>query len=342
MSHWIAPVFLPHAGCPHRCVFCDQAAIAGSPSAPTPAEVGRRLELLFAPDRGRRPGRVRQIAFFGGSFTGLDGSLQEAYLRVAGEHRKRGRIDSVRISTRPDALPEARIRFLAERGVHTIELGVQSLSDTVLEASRRGHRSVDSVEAIERVRRAGLEVGAQIMLGLPGDTGRQSLETADALCALKPDFVRIYPTLVLRGTELAERTRAGRYVPLGLEAAVSLAAEVLGRFAAASIPVIRIGLHQTEDLRGTAVAAGPCHPAFGYLVRARLYYKTMCSVLGKTQSRGGGALLFRIHPRDRSLFSGHRRSHHLRLEREFGVREIRVEEDCTLARGAVEVAPADN
>jgi histone acetyltransferase (RNA polymerase elongator complex component) len=339
MRPWIAPIFLAHLGCIHRCVFCNQYEITGSPCAPTPQGVRERLESFFRARKDRRPASVRQIAFYGGSFSRLNVALQEDYLGIAREYVQRGWVDSIRISTRPDALSEGQITLLRRGCVRTVELGIQSLSDRVLAASRRGHSRRDSLEAIGRLREAGFEVGAQMMLGLPGDRGAESLETAEVLCAVKPDFVRIYPVLVLRGTELAARMQEGLYRPLDLEEAVSLGARLLERFDSASIPVIRIGLQETDGLgpQGGSVLAGPHHPAFGHLVRSSSYYRKMLSALAQRPS-SSASIRFRIHPRDRSLLCGHQGIHAPLLRRESGVSTIEIEEDESVPRGHVECA----
>ncbi|MCP4600896.1 MAG: radical SAM protein, partial [Proteobacteria bacterium] len=180
--------------------FCNQSLITESASPPSPAEVGEQLNTFFQ-SRKRVLAKQRQIAFYGGSFTGMEESLQEAYLEVAQPYLRQGLVDSIRISTRPDDLSAKQLAFLVKRGVRTIELGIQSLSDTVLQASRRGYTTEQALEGIYQVQHMGLEVGAQIMIGLPGDTGSESLETVEMLSELKPDFVRIYPLLIFSMTD---------------------------------------------------------------------------------------------------------------------------------------------
>jgi histone acetyltransferase (RNA polymerase elongator complex component) len=336
-SPWIAPVFLPHLGCPHRCVFCNQHLVSRTAFPPTPGEVRSRLDLFFQA-RKRPEGRTRQVAFFGGSFTGMELRRQREYLGVAREYLAQGRIDSIRVSARPDELGKEHLLFLREQGVATVEIGVQSLSDRVLEASRRGCSAAHAIEAIQTVRESGLEVGAQIMVGLPGDSGKECAETVETLSDLRPDFVRIYPLLVLRGTELARRYRQGLYRPLDLQEAVSSCARLLERFERASIPVIRIGLQNEETLEweGGGVLAGPLHPAFGFLVRSFLYRQRLLRCLPEERSSGSAGICFRIHPKDRPLFSGHRRETIRVLRERAGTEEIAVEEDGRLPRGGME------
>jgi len=331
-SPWIAPVFLPHAGCSHRCVFCNQHLISRSGSLPAPDEVRARLDRFFRA-RKNHPGRRAQVAFFGGSFTGMDAGLQQAYLEAAGTYLRQGQIDSIRVSARPDELSEDRLRLLRRHGVGTVEIGVQSLSDPVLQESRRGCTARDAVEAIHRTQEFGLETGAQIMVGLPGDSGAEALETAEELAGLRPDFVRVYPVVVFPQTELARRFREGRYSPLDLPGAVRLCARLLERFERWSIPVIRIGL-QIEEGMETSALAGPLHPAFGFLVQSFLYRERLLRSLPEGRFPGDRAR-FRIHPADRPLFVGYRRETLRALQGRIGTDRITVVEDAGVSRGAV-------
>jgi len=268
----------------------------------------------------------------------VDAVLQREYLLAVRKFLARGWIDSVRVSARPDELNPERLAFLREHGVRTVEVGVQSLSDRVLEENRRGCTAAQALEAIRNVQAAGLEAGAQIMAGLPGDTGRECVATVDALCGVRPDFIRIYPLLVLRGTGLARRFLRGRYRPLDLAAAVALCAAMLARFRNASIPVVRIGLHHEEGLPGDrgGVLAGPVHPAFGFLVQAFLYRQALLRVLAVQGEPVPGGLCFRIHPGDRPLFSGHQRENLRMLQAITGTGNIKVVEDPQMPRGQVE------
>ncbi len=330
---WIAPVFIPHLGCSHRCVFCNQHLISRTASQPTPRGVRERLDRFFL-SRKHHGGRERQIAFYGGSFTGMDRDLQRAYLETARDYLRRGLIDSIRVSARPDELATDQLHFLREHGVKTVEIGVQSLSDRVLRESRRGCSARDAVRALRRVRESGLEAGAQIMAGLPGDSGAEGIKTAEDLAELRPDFVRIYPLIVFRETELAERFQSGRYRPLALQEAVSLCARMLECFERASVPVIRMGLQAEEGMEG-AVLAGPVHPAFGFLVKSFRYRQRLLNALPGKRLPGSG-VRFRIHPHDRPLFSGHRRENIRWLQARIGTEKVYVDEDERFPRGRVE------
>ena len=334
---WILPVFIPHLGCPHRCAFCNQHLASRTGSVPTPAAVRTRLDAQI-PRFGPGDGRRRQIAFYGGSFTGIDPGLQREYLLAVRGFLERRWIDSIRVSVRPDELQRDRVEFLRDHGVRTVEIGVQSLSDRVLEASRRGCTSAHAVAAIRSVQEAGLEAGAQIMAGLPGDTGRECMETVDVLCDVRPDFVRIHPLLVLPGTGVARLLRSGRYKPLDLATAVTLCAAMLARFRKAAVPVVRIGLHCQDAMQagGGGVLAGPVHPAFGFLVRSFLYRQALQLALAGRDAQVAAGLHFRIHPDDRSLFSGYQRENLRMLQAVTGTDDISVTEDPVMSRGRVE------
>lgn len=262
------PFFISHQGCPHTCIFCDQRTISGASGAlPTDEQIAERI-ALWRTTAGKRP---LEVAFFGGTFTALAEERQARLLDSLRPFLDNGILDSVRISTRPDYIDAGRVAWLAEQGVRTIELGVQSLDDAVLEASGRGHSAAASLDAIRCIKNCGLVAGAQLMPGLPGDTPAASLASLEQVIAAGADFIRIYPTVVLRGTELARRHAAGEYAPLSQERGVALCKLLLQRAMRAGIPVIRIGLQADHGLSMESVLAGCWHPALGQLVRSQLY-----------------------------------------------------------------------
>jgi len=262
------PFFISHQGCPHTCVFCDQRAISGASGAlPTAGQILDRI-ALWSSTAGERP---LEIAFFGGTFTALPQEAQAELLLPLQPLLENGTLDSVRISTRPDCIDEDHVAWLAERGVRTIELGVQSLDDAVLAASGRGHTASDSLAAIRCIKKSGLQAGAQLMPGLPDDTPASSLSSLEQVIAAGADFIRIYPTVVLKGTELARRYAAGEFTPLTLDRGTYLCKILLQRAMQAGIPVIRIGLQADQGLDDESVLAGCRHPALGQLVRSGLY-----------------------------------------------------------------------
>ncbi len=293
------------------------------------------LERLVSFDRKGTEG-LRQIAFYGGSFTGLPLSTQEAYLRTARRFIEEGKVDSLRVSARPDELSQGSICFLYSHGVRTIEVGVQSLCDEVLEKARRGHSAADAVGALARVREAGIEVGAQLMVGLPGDTRDGALETARGIIQAKVDFVRLYPVLVMRGTDLEDLYAHGWYRPLEIDEAVDLCKELVVRFEEACIRVIRIGLHNERHLTdgGGLCRAGPFHPAFGDLVRSAIFFDKVAGLLA-SMPLPQKVVCLSVHPQDRPLLHGHKNENIVRLMRRFDLEGIRVLSDPCLPRGTV-------
>jgi radical SAM superfamily enzyme len=223
----VIPVFIPHQGCPHTCVFCNQHGISGqTDTAPvTPGQVKDIIEQWLA----RSPGRIAegaQVAFYGGSFTGLARSRQKELLDAVAPFFDAGRVREIRLSTRPDYVDAATVAFLREQGVTIVELGVQSMDQQVLDACGRGHTPGQTIEAVRLLRQGGMQVGIQLMIGLPGETTRSFLLTVKEAGRLRPDFVRIYPVLVLRGSKLAALLEQGGYRPLSLGKAVARAARM--------------------------------------------------------------------------------------------------------------------
>lgn len=259
----ILPIFVPHAGCPNDCVFCNQKRISGS-LFPASGDMVRAA-LGSVP-----PGTGLELAFYGGSFTAIEESVQTELLDAAQPARADGRIASIRVSTRPDAINRPILERLRFYGVETIELGAQSLCDEVLYLSGRGHTRADVVNASRLVKSQGFSLILQMMTGLPGDTPERSLDTAREIITLAPDGVRIYPTVVVRDTALESLWRSGVYTEHTVEGAVSLCARLLPLFERSGIPVIRLGLNPSEELSGGAAVAGAYHPALGELVRSRI------------------------------------------------------------------------
>lgn len=258
------PVFVPHVGCPNDCAFCNQRSITGIIEAPAPESVGNIVEEYLS---GGKAGE-HTIAFFGGSFTGIEKDLQRRYLAEAKKYLDRGLISGIRLSTRPDYIDEERLELLAEYGVTNIELGAQSMDDEVLAAAGRGHDAEAVCRASRLIKERGFTLGLQMMTGLPLDTPEKSLATAEKFIRLGAEETRIYPTLVMEHTRLAELYRMGKYAPQTVEEAVDLGAMLYERFRSSGVKVLRIGLSDSDDLKGGCVA-GPYHPAMGELVVSR-------------------------------------------------------------------------
>lgn len=274
----IIPIFVPHLGCPHQCVFCNQRSIAGVTQPCTTRDVTTLLQTGV-----RCAGGCAEVAFYGGSFTAIPAAQQEALLGAVQPFLRSGEIASIRLSTRPDAIDEEVIRRLQHFGVKTVELGSQSMDDAVLRRSQRGHRAEDTETACRMLQQAGCAVILQMMTGLPGSGEKTDLETARRMIELKPDGVRIYPTVVVEGTLLESWYRQGIYQPQTTAEAATRCAKLYRMFLNADIPVLRMGLQPTEDLSGGKAIAGPYHPAFGELVKSQILYETACAQLDQTE-----------------------------------------------------------
>ena len=294
----IIPVFIPHEGCPHRCLFCNQHRISGQRGSPvTVAEVRQEIQTWL--DRRKNSQAAAQVAFYGGSFTALSRVRQEELLYAAAPFLETGQVQSLRLSTRPDCMDAKQSDFLKAHWVATVELGAQSMNDAVLTAARRGHTAADTEQAMAVLKQAGLETGIQLLIGLPGDSRTSLRRTVAQVIALQPDFVRLYPLLVLRGSGLAEC----QYEPLSLGKAVLLAAFMQEQFEQAGIRTVRMGLQAGPELEDSLLA-GPWHPSFGELVKSRLMLRQTRKLLAKAKGDGDPRIYLRISSRDQSVFRG--------------------------------------
>ena len=326
------PFFISHQGCPHTCVFCDQRTISGASGVlPTAGQIRARIDL-WRSTAGDRP---LEVAFFGGTFTALPEEIQSELLAPLQPLLENGTLDSVRISTRPDYIDADRVVWLSKRGVRTIELGVQSMDDTVLASSGRGHLAAESTNAIRCIKSLGLQAGAQLMPGLPSDTPASSLASLEEVISAGADFLRIYPTVVLQGTELARRYAAGEFIPLPLDRGVTLCKLLLQRAMQAGIPVIRIGLQAETGLDAESVLAGCWHPALGQLVRSQLY----ADLVRRYVSPGRRATVS-CHPARLSDVVGVQRGNLQRLA-ERGV-QMQVVPDVTLKKEELTIQTEDS
>lgn len=305
MKHYIIPVFIPHYGCTHACVFCNQQKITGRGVPVTAHEVQGIIEEHLARITEKRH---IEVAFYGGSFTALAHDVQCDLLAPAYEALQRGEIHAIRLSTRPDSITKEKVENLLRYGVSIIELGVQSLDDKVLNASNRGHTSAHVLEAVALIKRMGLVCGIQVMPGLPKEDWASLITTVKRVIALAPDFVRIYPTVVIAHTQLAEMYAAGSYKPLSLAEGVVRAAFCKLLFEQGDIPIIRTGLQATADLgKEEVVLAGPYHPAFGEMVDSYLFYLMLAHFAESIRIKGHKtSILVHHHPRDTSKVRGMR------------------------------------
>jgi histone acetyltransferase (RNA polymerase elongator complex component) len=325
----IIPFFIPHSGCPHQCVFCNQKNITGQTKPIAPSVIPQKIIEYLAVSSSDQPAHV---ALYGGSFTALPFETQRAYLNAVQPFITAGKIRSIRLSTRPDCITNGVLALLKEYDVTTIELGAQSMDDVVLTRSGRGHTANDTVNAVSLIKSYDFLIGLQLMPGLPGDSADSFMKTIDAVIELKPDFVRIYPSLVIKDTPLEDLYASGRYMPLSLDHAVALCREALEKFELAGIDVIRIGLQPTEELeRPGTIVAGPYHPAFRQLVESSILLDKMRCALrnrtGKTMR-----VTFQVNPKDLSAAIGQKRSHIELLKKEFELQEVRIVEDDAIPR----------
>ena len=260
----IIPIFIPQHGCPHQCVFCNQPRITGKEKLPDTTEVASIIDAYLNTWKGSGK---KEIAFYGGSFTGIDKDVQEDFLIAAHRFVITGSIDSIRISTRPDYITEQGLALLKKYKVETVELGAQSMVDEVLRLSGRGHTAEDTAASVSLLKKYGFKVGLQFMPGLPGDTRDTILYTGAKIIELQPDFVRIYPTIVVKDTPLEKMYLAGSYTPWSLGEMIDIGKELVSLFIDRKIPIIRFGLQSNESME-QGIVAGPYHPSFRELVHA--------------------------------------------------------------------------
>lgn len=326
----IIPIFIPHAGCPYKCIYCDQHRISGAARMPDPEEIHSIVErnLTSIPEK-----EEKEIAFFGGTFTSLPGKLQEKYLDAVYPYIKKGAIKNIRISTHPETVTLKSMRRFKNKGGRLVELGIQSLEGSVLREIKR-EVSLNAVKkATRHIKKAGLKLGVQVMLGLPGDNLEKSIRTAKKLIKLNPETARIYPVLVLKGTELGRRFKENKYRPLSLNEAIEQGAIISDIFESSGVKVIRIGLHPSKDLDSKkTVLAGPYHPAFGEMVRARQMRNGIIGAIKDKQVANRSRIEIYAHKSIFNVISGHKCAEKIFLEEEFGVPVVLHVKDCSRLR----------
>lgn len=321
MKHFTIPVFVPELACPNRCVFCNQHSISGCRQQPEPEEVreivDKHLSTISFEDSHI------EIGFFGGSFTGIELGLQEKYLSVAHAYLRAGKIRGIRLSTRPDYVNHEVLNLLKSYGVTTVELGAQSLDNEVLKLSGRGHTVADVEKASAMILSAGFKLGLQMMTGLPGDSPEKSIETARRIVELGANCTRIYPTLIIRGTDLEKRWQKGEYRPQTLDEAVELSAMLLQIFRHGGVEVIRLGLHPSEGLLdGSEMLAGPFHPSFRELVETFIWKQKLMPFI--KQKSPGEPLSVVVAADELRYAIGYESANRLMLESYFGKVEFVV------------------
>ncbi len=321
---FVIPVFIPHAGCPHQCLFCDQTRTTGrARKIPDRSQIKSEINQFLDYRRDLR--RWTEIAFFGGNFLGLADNQILDLLRVTEAYIQNGQVQGIRFSTRPDTIDPHHLKLIRDWPVSTIEIGAQSLDASVLATARRGHGPDDTVEAMALLRSHGYRIGLQMMVGLPGETRQSALASAAQFAALAPDFIRIYPCLVLQGSPLAKWYRQNRYTPMRLDDSISLVKQIYRLMARQGIAVIRMGLQPTAELSaGAGVLAGPLHPAFGELVHSALWFDALDRALSRHHDLEGSDLIIAVHPAVVSRVRGHRNDNLKRLRAKFDLVAIQT------------------
>ena len=328
-------MFVPHLGCPHGCVFCDQRGISGTSVPPSPEDA---YSQIYDAMQKLPHGEAVQVAFYGGSFTAVPVQLQNALLD-AGNRALEGS-GKIRVSTRPDYINDEIVSRLISQNVTTIELGAQSMDAGVLSASMRGHTAEHTRSAAKAVKNGGAELILQMMTGLPGDTPEKSLSTARELIALKPAGVRIYPTVIIHGTRLHELWLKGLYAEHTVTDAVELCSALVPMFEAASIPVIRLGLNPSDGLTAGDAVAGAYHPAFGELVSSRIYLGEARELLKNAKAERGSDVVLSVRKGQLSAAIGQRRCNIEALTHDLGLLSLKIIE-CDEQKDKILVVSVD-
>ena len=326
-KHVNIPVFIPHLGCPNQCVFCNQRFISGVNNF----DISRVKTTIETALSTVTSDIECEIAFFGGSFTGIDRELMIELLEISRSYLISGRVSSVRCSTRPDYISEEILEILKKYGVTTIELGFQSSSDQVLRECKRGHGFHHEDKACELIKTYGFSLIGQMMIGLPGSTPEDEIATAEFICSKNADGARIYPTVVFKDTELSSMVDAGIYRPLTEEEAIERSSGVYKIFSRSGIPVIRIGLCESESLSSDRTyKAGPNSPSLGEKIISRVYLDALTGYLSKKNVKNDKIIIL-VAKGCTSKVVGHKRTNITYIKERFGFKEIKVREDNSLS-----------
>ncbi len=337
-KEYIIPIFVPHLGCPHKCTFCDQKKISGVQKQVTAKDVEETIEYYLKNFKDNS--KYVEVAFFGGSFTAIDEKIQNALLEAANRYIDQGKVNSIRISTRPDYIDKNILKRLKKYNVKTIELGVQSTNDYILSRCQRGHTFADVKKASKLIRWHGFTLGHQMMVGLPESTELDEINTAKDLIKLKPKIVRIYPVLVIKGTELAEEYNNGEYMALTVEQAVERSKEAMKLFNKANVEVIRLGLQNTEEISDpttdkSQVVAGPYHPAFRQLVEGSMWYDEIVNEIKKFNTKVMKVKII-ANPENVNNIIGHKKENIIKLKETYEV-DVAVESDEQMKKGKFKI-----
>lgn len=337
-KNYIIPIFVPHLGCPNDCVFCNQKSISGQQKMITKDDIRKTIDFYLENIKDKKA--KKEVAFFGGSFTGIDVNKQEEFLQTAYEYIKKGKVNSIRISTRPDYIDKTILKRLKKYKVETIELGVQSANDYILKQSKRGHTFEDVIKASKLIRWYGFKLGHQMMVGLPESTRLDEINTAKELIKLKPKMVRIYPVLVIRNTKLEKDFLNEKYKPLTVVQAVETCKEIVPLFRQKGIEIIRIGLQNTDEISDPSnpkseIVAGPYHPAFRQLVESSLWYDNIVERIKQLETKVKKVKIA-INPKDVNNVVGHKRENIIKLKEMYEL-DLIVKQDEKIKQGKFEI-----
>ena len=333
-KQYIIPIFVPHLGCPNDCIFCNQKSISGQKTNMTKEKAKKIIDdyLKSMTDENAQI----EIAFFGGSFTAIETERQEELLQTAYEYVKSGKVESIRVSTRPDCINKEILKRLKKYKVKTIELGVQSANDYILKRANRGHTFEDVKKASKLIRWYGFKLGHQMMVGLPESTRIDEINTAKSLVKLKPKMIRIYPVLVVKNTKLEEEYKQGIYEPLSVVQAVEICKEIVRIFADKKIDIIRIGLQNTDEISDpqnekSEVVAGPYHPAFRQLVESGMWYDAIVGKIKKLNVKVKKVQVT-VNPIDANNVIGHKKENVQKLKDIYDV-DLVLKQDKSIKQG---------
>lgn len=337
-KEYIIPIFVPHLGCPNSCTFCNQKSISGQSKQITAKDVRDTIEYYLSNFKDNN--KYVEVAFFGGSFTGIEEEIQEELLQVAFEYIKQKKVNSIRISTRPDYINKKILKRLKKYKVKTIELGVQSTNNYILSRCQRGHTFEDVKKASKLIRRKRFTLGYQMMVGLPESTKLDEINTTKSLIKLKPKIVRIYPVLVIKGTKLEEEYKNNEYIPLTVNQAVERCKDIVSMFNKKKIKVIRLGLQNTNTIdepghNESEVVAGPYHPAFRQLVESSMWYDSMLEHIKQFNTKVK-VVEIRANPININNIIGHKKENIKKLNEIYDV-EVNVTSDESIRPGDFKV-----
>lgn len=337
-SRLIVPLFIPNEGCPYRCIYCNQEKVTERAAPLSRDAIREIIETSMQSDKYRNSD-IREIAFFGGTFTNLSEQRMIYYLDSVVPYLRDGLFHWIRVSTRPDTITPNRLEIMKKYGVRVVEIGAQSMDDNVLRLSRRGHTLRHITHAVEMLKEYGFYAGIQLMPGLPGDSREIFLDGIKRVIQLKPYCVRLYPAVILKGTVLDRWFREGKYTPLTVAEAVDMCSSACIMLESCGIQVIRIGLFNSPSLvKEAEVVGGPWHQAFGHLVRARIYHSRIHPFLSKIKK--GSRIIIRVKREDEPLLRGYRNQGIRELEEKMGLRIASIIPDEELDYGEIRVERA--